>query len=271
MSETQPAPEGQAGEGVTGVTEEQVQSGEQQGAWYTGLPDGLRAYAETKGWKGPDAVVESYKNLEKLRGVPAERLVSLPEDPSDPDAMAPVYAKLGRPDTPESYTNALGESMADDFWKEAAGAAHKAGLGDRQFQAMQSWFAEASQKIAEQRQKEVDGAFQDWRAANPQAEEGVKRLLTAVGVDEDRMTQLLEGDKATLFDTLGRIAARTQEQEVVQGEGAGMMSPAAAQQKISELFGDKAFMERYTSRDQKVRSSAVTQMNKLHEIAGRGR
>jgi len=49
------------------------------GEWYAGIADeGLRGYVQTKGFKDPGALAESYRNLEKLQGVPQERLLKLP-------------------------------------------------------------------------------------------------------------------------------------------------------------------------------------------------
>src|SRR4051812_22872278 len=63
--------------------------------WYGGVADAeLRGFAELKGWKSPDDALVSYRNLEKLQGVPPERLLKLPEKADDP-AWSEIHGKLG--------------------------------------------------------------------------------------------------------------------------------------------------------------------------------
>src|SRR5690242_20907106 len=47
--------------------------------------------------------LESYQNLEKMRGVPAERLLTLPDDKSDEATRNAFYEKLGRPKEAAGY------------------------------------------------------------------------------------------------------------------------------------------------------------------------
>ena len=49
------------------------------GAWQAGFSDDLRGYIGVKGFKDPASLADAYRNLEKLRGVPQERLLTLPE------------------------------------------------------------------------------------------------------------------------------------------------------------------------------------------------
>lgn len=75
-------------------------------AWYDveGITDEQKGFIETKGWtEKPLELVKGYQELEKFRGVPADKLLTLPEDLTADGALADVYDRLGRPENAESY------------------------------------------------------------------------------------------------------------------------------------------------------------------------
>lgn len=247
--------------------------GQGAASWMEGFNDDLKGYVETKGFKDPAALAESYKNLEKLRGVPAERLVQWPADPSDREAMLPVYAKMGMPESPDKYTNVLGDGFNDDVFKAVAQQAHALGLGDGQFQGLQQIMAEQSQAVLEAQETQAAEAFDQWKSSNTEGFNNAARLMADVGMTEESLEGLLAGDKAQLYDFLAKVAARTGEAQVIQGEPAQAegfsMSPSAAKQKVQELMADDDFMKQYTSDNKKVRQVAIDRMMKLQEIAAR--
>lgn len=77
-------------------------------AWAQGLSADELAYIGSKGWdkdgKGPADVLRSYRNLERLRGVDAERLVKIP-DWSKPEEVAEYRQRIGVPEAPDKYEN----------------------------------------------------------------------------------------------------------------------------------------------------------------------
>lgn len=239
-----------------------------EASWLDSLGD-HKGYVENKGWKDPATVVESYRNLEKLRGVPQERLLTLPEDMSEDGALDDVFDRLGRPEAADKYTNAIGDEYADDTFKAAAERAHNLGLTDKQFAGMQEWMKESFEALDARRTEEVDGAFNDWSQANPAALQNVQRMLKAVGADAGAVDAALQGDKAQLFNMLGKVASRMGESEVVQGDGDPEfgMTPTAAQAKIDQLLADKTFTEGYFNQNAKVRAPYMARMEKLQKIA----
>lgn len=247
--------------------------GQGAASWMEGFDDDLRGYVETKGFKDPAALAESYQNLEKLRGVPAESLMQWPSDPSDREAMLPVYAKMGMPETADKYTNVLGDGFDDEVFKSVAEQAHALGLGDGQFQGLQQIMAEQSQAVMEQQENEAAEAFDNWKSGNEEGFNNAARLMADVGMTEESLEGLLAGDKSAMYDFLAKVAARTGEAQVIHGDppqGEGFsMSPSAAKQKVSELMADEEFMKQYTSASKKVRQPAIDRMMKLQEIAAR--
>lgn len=246
----------------------------QTASWVDTLPPEMKGYVETKGFKDPAAVLTSYQNLEKLRGVPEDRLLKLPEK-MDADALAPIYDKLGRPEAAEKYTRALGEEFNDDVFRTVAATAHKLGLSDTQFKGLQQIMAEQATSIQQATEAQAAQAFDQWKAQNTEGFNAAARVMATVGMDEAGVEGLLSGDKTALYAFLAKVAARSAEGQVVHGDqpGAGEfgLSPQAARQKISELMADKTFMEQYTSTNSKVRQPAIDRMMKLQEAAAKGK
>ena len=244
-----------------------------QASWSDGLSDDLKGYVETKGFKDPGAVLESYRNLEKLRGVPEDRLLRLPEK-MDADALAPIYDKLGRPEAPEKYTNSLGDGFNDDVFKAVSATAHKLGLSDGQFQGLQQIMAEQATSLQTAQETASAQAFDQWKAQNADGFNTAARVMASVGMDEEKLSGLLSGDKTAFYDFLAKIGARSAEGQIIHGDqpGAGEfgMSPAAAKIKISELFADKDFMAQYTSPNIRLRQPAIDRMMKLQEASAKG-
>lgn len=233
----------------------------------------MRGYMENKAFKNPVELAEGYKNLEKLRGVPAERLLQFPTDTSDRDAMLPVYQKMGMPESADQYTNVLGDGFDSEVFKSVAAQAHALGLGDGQFQGLQQIMAEQSQAMVEQQETQAAEAFDAWKSGNADGFNNAAKLMADVGMNEEGLESLLAGDKAAMYDFLAKVASRTSEPQVVQGEAAQgegfSMTPAAAKQKIAELMSDKTFTDVYYSDSKAIRAPAVARMEKLQEIASR--
>src|SRR4051812_33433335 len=71
--------------------------------WKTaGLDDASAAFVAEKQFKDMSTAIQSHRNLEKLVGVPADKLLRLPTDDS-PEAWNAIYDKLGRPKDAAGY------------------------------------------------------------------------------------------------------------------------------------------------------------------------
>lgn len=241
--------------------------------WLDGFNDDMKGYIETKGFKDPASLADSYRNLEKLRGVPAESLLQLPSDMSDGEAMGAVYDRLGRPESADAYTNVLGDGFDASAYQGIAAKAHELGLNDAQFKGLQEITALQSQQMQEAMDTQASEAFDQWKSANSDGFNNAAKLMANVGIDEAGLEGLLSGDKASMYDFLAKVASRSAEGQVIQGDPPGgegfNMSPAAAKQKVSELFADTEFMKQYTSHNQKIRQPAIDRMMKLQEAATR--
>lgn len=78
-------------------------------AWHTGLDAELVGHVTNRGWDKLDpakAAVEAakaHREAEKYLGVPADRLVRLPANLTDPVEMKPVWQRLGAPADAKDY------------------------------------------------------------------------------------------------------------------------------------------------------------------------
>ncbi len=110
--------------------------------WFTGYEPEIQEFVKSRGWDntdGPLQMLRAVQSLESLKGAPENRIIRLPEDPKD---MGSVYARLGRPESPEKYGYALPEGVdADperwqDTYAQATKLAYDIGLSDTQLKAM---------------------------------------------------------------------------------------------------------------------------------------
>ena len=237
-------------------------------SWTSVLSEENQGYVENKGFQDADALATSYKNLESLRGVPAERLMTLPDDMSNRDAMLPVYAKLGHPESVEGYKRVLDDSFNVDMYNSLAGQAHELGLGDAQFSGLQSVFAEQMVTIQAQQEDAAVASFDAWKADNQEGFNNAARVLAEAGMQESEVTSVLAGDKTALYDFLGKVGGRTAESTVITGDAPSgfTMSASAAKTAIDTLRGDEAFMKVYLHASPSVRQPAIDRMSKLQQI-----
>lgn len=251
------------------------------GTWYESIPDAeLKGFAQTKGWKDPASVVDGYRNLEKLVGVPKERLLKLPEKSDDP-AWGDVYARLGRPDKPEAYELPVPEGYGDpEFVKGIAEVMHKHGVPKGAAQALAQFNNEYVAKLIEADTREREAKSQaelqqlkgEWGARFDEAAELARRASREFGVSEDQ-AKALEGALGTagmlkLFNKIGTKLGEPRSFDPGSSDGgAGFgMTPEAARSQIKTLQGDQDFVKRYLSGDSEARSK----MERLTRIATGG-
>lgn len=255
-------------EGGQGAEAPPPDAGQVQESPFGDLGEDLRGFVENKKWSAPKDVVEAYKHLEGFHGVPAERLIKLPTDPTE---MGEVWNRLGRPEAAEGYTLKLGEDLKDGVYDEMATAAHEAGLSDGQFGAMQERFEAVVNRLEEERVTQVAADLETWKASNGADFDNVRNLMRAVGITQDEMGAAMAGDSAAFYGTLAKVAKRMGEQPAPGSESEGnpafRMSPEAARAKIAEMNADPAFLARLDSDDAKVRMKAAEERRKYYELA----
>lgn len=220
--------------------------------------------------------LESYRNLEKLVGAPADQLVRLPKA-DDKAGWEGVWTKLGRPEKAEGYELPVPQGQDPEFSKTAAQWFHANGIPKGAAQAITTQWndyvaSEIKRMDAEAQTKsaaDLAALKGEWGTSYAQREEYGRRALrqfgTAAGLD-DKDLGSLEGALGTtkmlkLFAGLGEANATSR---FSGGEGGSFaMTPAQAQAKITEYRNDKVWSSAYIGGDK----NKVTEMNRLMSIA----
>lgn len=229
-----------------------------------GVDPEMVGYVQNKGWKSPAEMAEGYRNLEKLRGVPAERLLTLPAADADEATKAAFYERLGRPKEASGYDFKLGEDANyDGAVKQVL---HKAGLSTEQAKAVIAGYDGIVQGITKAQQEaqiarvqtEHQQLMAEWGQAAQQnlamAQHG-RDLLGLSNEDVDAIGAAL-GHKRTM-QLLHGITARSGEADFVVGKtagGKGAMTPGQAQAQINAWRKDKDWSAKYLAGDATVRA-----------------
>lgn len=242
-----------------------------------GLDDTGMALVTERGWKAPADLLTSYRNLEKLTGVPAEQIVKLPKG-MDPALMGEVYDKLGRPKTPTEY-KIDPDGKETPYTKHIAAAMHEAGLTTAQAQKLAAKQQEFVEKQNADIKAEYDAKVQadtvslkgEWKENYDTNLNVAKSAARTFGMTMDQINSLeqvlgLAGTHKFLFN----IGAKLGEAEFVQnggnpGEFRGM-SPELARAELSRITKDRAFIEQFNSKDPTVRAEARAKKARLTQI-----
>lgn len=245
--------------------------------WLSGISDDLKGWAQTRGWKSPSELLDSHRNLEKLRGVPESQLLAIPRS-DDAAGMEAVFNKLGRPANPDGYGLVTPKEGGNaDFTKWAATEFHKLGLtADQGKKMMEAWEGrlganrtQAKEAAAAKGLQEINALKTEWGAAYDQEVARSQRAAREFGVDVKALNAIENalGTQATMkfFNAIGKkigdpgfIAGST-----TGDPSGGPMTPAQAREQIKVLQSDPGFVKKYTAGDAVSRST----MERLHKYA----
>lgn len=225
--------------------------------WSSGFSDDLKGYVQNKGFKDPAAVVDSYRNLEKLVGV-KDKLLQVPDNLGDEKAMESVWNKLGRPEKPEGYGFKAAEGE-EKFTKWASETFHKLGLNSNQAKALMESYGQMSQAeqaeiqngIKANNEKMASELKTKWGAAHDQNLKIASTAAQQFGIDADTLTKI-EGAMgfAKTMDLLHTIGSKIGEATFEGGDGAKggfgkVLTPSQAQTKLSELMTNEDWSKKY--------------------------
>ena len=244
-------------------------------AWTDAIADqDLRGFVSQRGWKDPGALAESYRNLEKLTGVPHDRLLKLPAD-NDADGWNSVWGRLGRPETPDGYQLNVPEGASGDFAKKASAKFHELGIPAKQAQALAEWWnneagaSMQSQMQAREQQAEIDmnGLRQEWgNSFDAEIEKG-RRAVRQFGIDQPTLEKMEDAlGTAEMMRLFNKIGSGLGEASFEGGNGGSQTfgtSREAAAARINELKGDQEWTTKYLSGD----ASAKAEMTRLMQLA----
>ena len=244
--------------------------------WTDGMADDMKSYVTTKGFKEPKDVIESYRNFEKLQGVPKERLLALPES-LEGDAMNPVWERLGAVKEAKEYKIEIpAEHIDDKFGEWTRDTFHKLKVPRGMAEGFAKAFNERQAQLlktekegfASKVQEEQLAIKKEWGAAYAQNEGIANQAAKKFGLSKEDVIGLgvaLGPAKAMKF--LHKLGEGTGEATFVASNAspAGALTPNQAQLEIKALIKDTDFARRLQSGD----VDAKNRWNKLHEFAYR--
>lgn len=224
-------------------------------AWLTGADPETLGYVQNKGWQSPTDVLSGYQNLEKLVGADrAGRTFTIPKDEADAEGWGQVWAKLGRPESPDGYGIPVPEGQSPDFAKQAASWFHEAGVPKGQaLKLAEKWNGYVSEQMQAQQaaeqaalEKEHAQLKQDW-GTGPAADmqrEIARRAAVKLGLDEEAITALekVSGFSKTMkaLAKMGELLGEHKAEGLDVGTSFGM-TPEAARSRKSQLMADPAW------------------------------
>lgn len=248
------------------------------GDWMTGFSPELKGFVESKNFKDPATVAESYRNLEKLLGGPREKLFRIPDSESDAKAWGDIYDKLGRPKDAKEYDIKVPEGMGDQKFADwARGKFHELGFTKKQAETLTAGWneyigkasAEQTAALEAKTNQEVTALQAEWGAAHDQNLQIAKAAAHEFGFDGDAIDALetAMGYQKTikLLHSLGQKVGSDKfvGPDAGKGGGFGVMSPEAARSEIARLQTDSSFTRKYLEGDMDARAK----VEHLHRMA----
>lgn len=266
--------------GAPGTSTPAAPTAAPSGKWFDSFDADTKDYITQKGFGDAKSVVESYRNLEKLRGVPQDRLLKLPDANAGGDAPEwnDVYSKLGKPATPEGYGLQSKDPKGSPFTEWAKGTFHKLNLTTTQGQEIVKQFNAFSEQQAKAEgeahvakvQEQVTNLQKEWGAAYDQNIARAKSAYRQLGIPDVAIDSL---EMAVGFDGVmkmfHKLGTQVGEHSYVGGDanqsfGDGViLTPEQANSRIKALKGDPDWSQKYIKGDVKARQ----EMERLQRMA----
>jgi hypothetical protein len=215
----------------------QGNAGSAQGNAGTGIvinPDGTfrdgwtANEALAKKFSSLDALTRSYENLERMLGT---EKMPVPKDDSPADVWDSVFAKLGRPDSPDHYKLDKPADLPEGIkWDDSTvgefrAIAHKLGLSQKQAQALVQYDLERSmrtmtsfQQMQEQELQASEQALRSQWGGNFEANLDLARQAAAA-LDESIMADPRLANNPKVIDLLAKVGSMMSESKLTAPRG----------------------------------------------------
>lgn len=235
-------------------------------------------------------LVANSKNIVDFAGqaINAQKMIGsripLPKDTDDENAWNEVYNKLGRPNAPEGYKIERPQDSKYEYnealEKQFLAEAHKAGLNNKQANALAKWQMEkyAADKAADE-QAIASATEQLKREWGNKYDERISGMQRIIGEYEGTYPGLIAAiDTAGIGNNPAFIKFF---HDIVEGliEGnapggtpgdSGIVTAATAKAEVDKLMADKDFTEAYFNQRNPQHRAAVDRIMKLRTLASGG-
>lgn len=244
--------------------------------WKTSIPEDIRTAPFFKNVDSVETLARNYANAQKLIGA---NKIALPSDKATEEEWGAVFKALGRPEKPDQYklerpkdvTIPVDEATEKTFREMA----HKAGLTQRQMQAIYGDYLGLAQKtigqLEETSAKMKDEAVADLKKTwgrdydkNLKAvQEAAPRLFAANELEALKAKGL--ADDPAFIRAVHKMAVAMGEDKSAAGEPTGLgISASDAQRKINETLGDKNHP--YWKSSHPAHKDAVAEISRLFSV-----
>lgn len=220
--------------------------------WRSTIPEEIRGHKSLEHIQDVGALAKSYVNAQSMIG--ADKL-AIPGKHATDDDWSDVYAKLGRPDSPDAYelNNQVpeGVELSDEMFNWFKGAAHEIGLSGRQAQMLldkynaqlgamtqidEGQYEQVQQQVQNELRQEYGAAFDDRMAvANAVVVEHGGAELNEIEMADGRLL----GDHPEFIKMMVNVGefirTRIGEDSLEGVKTSGALTPADAQARLSEL------------------------------------
>lgn len=226
----------------------------------------VKGWVENKKFSDVETLARSYKHAETLLGVPAERRLTLPEKMDDPEAMGPIYNRLGRPEKPDGYAFSTGDEFTKNLAQWGAERFHKLGLTKAQadgiFSELVGLHTSEDAAAAEASKKDEEALRTEWGQEFDKRMNIAAQAVDKLGLDGAGVTSLADKlGEAAVARLLFTVGSKITEPPFVDGKGAPgnkhVGSADAAKQRKSALMEDEGFVKRYIAGDAAARDEML--------------
>jgi hypothetical protein len=238
------------------------------------LPAEFRTDSAFEPFQDITQLAKSYRDTAKMVGADKNTLLRLPKDPDAPE-WADVWAKLGRPETPDAYKFEGEVGLSEEQAAAFRAQAHALGLPQRQAEGILKFHAAQQAAAREQLQTlGVNSLTEEWGAAFDDRVKVAVKAAELYGGPE--LMQVLKDTGLGYHPAIVRAFAKvgmeiTEPGELRGGSGGqrtgGRLAPAEAQAEIGKLYQSAEFTKAYYDRDNPGHAEAVRRMEALAEQA----
>lgn len=255
------------------------------------LPESIRGEAVFRDIKDLEGLAKSYFHAQKMLGRDPKSLLPIPSA-DDADGLNAVYTALGRPESPDKYQLTAaklpeGVSLDEKLQSGFLTKAHELGLNNRQTDALYAWwneyagnaYTQTTESKTAKLNETAQALRQEWGQAFDQnlalGEAALNHFAETLKLGTDLSAQLKEtglNNSPAIIKMLAHLGGQLKEDGLLGKEGAGsygqgQKSPGEAQQEISALQQDAAFMKSYGNKNAPGHDDAVKKMQTLYQFA----
>lgn len=247
--------------------------------WAAKFTPEIQNLVTKKGWQSPEALIDSYTQLETKMGGGPEGLLRIPKE-GDEAAWNDFHTKLGRPEKADEYKSELkfedGAPNVLDWFRQAA---FKEGLSQAAFDRMTKGFDEASKaamsvfegEFASKADLAIKALQAEWGNAWESNLSLAKAGAKALGFDQNVLNAIerAAGTEAMMKTMLkvGLSTSSTQGGAHGSEQASGAMTAEQARNEIAKFNADHNEMSVWNDASHPRHAEVRQKMDRLYQIA----